>query len=975
MSQRLEIEISAINTELKKVLRESREEIKKFTDEINKKGNVLNFKADIEAERKALEEATASAKKYNEELSKRKSGGAGNDTKQTQENTQKTNENTQSKDRQTSSYKKFSAEVLAQRALVKDLATNIKNLTDSGSASTAQIQQANSAFERAKEKLTSLEAAYKRVNDASNVNKRNLDVASGSYREAQIRLTSLGNEIKNVSGGFANQTPAIKAKISEYNQLNSALKKFDASMGNHQRNVGNYTSAIAGAIPVLGQLTTIAGVATLGWQGLVKSFNTNLAFDALSYSLKFTSGSVDEFNTNMGFLTNTADRLGLDLMSTAQAFKQFQGSAKFSNLTADQTRTIFDSVANAGAKMKLSTEQVNGTFLALSQMLSKGKVQSEELRGQLGERLPGAFAIAAKAMGKTEEELGKMLETGQVMANDFLPKFAKELDKSFSNDHTERIESMQASVNRLSTEFDKLFISSNGTSFFQNVTSGLANVLKAINETNESADNMGRWSEKFANFSPIYLIDKAIEVGKRPTYGGAPMQKEDFEFGNLAKGTSDIFKRQSGQVDLVTYAVDKNSKAVVKNKEYWKDQVKQLKASIESMSSLERGSAKWNKVANDLKIAKKNLDAFDPTKKESGTGARKPKGKTDLDYQKEISSELEKSRIEALVGIDAEMAKIDKKWSDIGDKIAKINNTELRKQQSELAKTAKEAEKYAKFLETYGSGKAQKILRAGLPTSPTVQNATIPSNIDDRLQKAIELNNYRQKKTVSSYGKDDEALEKKLNRIVERGFRQGFENIFTNITELGSNFQDVFTNVFKNLAGSVTSMFSNILATQLSDSLKGTFEKMDFAGLGEKTSKSIALGLGVGGQLISGMTKKTSSAGQALGGALSGASAGMAFGPWGAGIGALVGGVAGLFGASKAKKEARLQEQMLKEQQKQTAIMERQQSLAYASSIYGQMTNQGVVTGIERDSFGNLTATLQGRDIKLALQRNESGRY
>ena len=44
-------------------------------------------------------------------------------------------------------------------------------------------------------------------------------------------------------------------------------------------------------------------------------------------------------------------------------------------------------------------------MLALAQMASKGTVQAEELRGQLGERLPGAFKIAAAAMGVTQAEL------------------------------------------------------------------------------------------------------------------------------------------------------------------------------------------------------------------------------------------------------------------------------------------------------------------------------------------------------------------------------------------------------------------------------------------------------------------------------------------------------------------------------------------------------------------------------------------
>src|SRR5690606_26264798 len=83
--------------------------------------------------------------------------------------------------------------------------------------------------------------------------------ASGSYREAQQRLTALGKSIREVRGGFTSTSPAVKAQIAEYNQLNNALKKFDASMGNHQRNVGNYSSALGMLNPQLSMLISRGG--------------------------------------------------------------------------------------------------------------------------------------------------------------------------------------------------------------------------------------------------------------------------------------------------------------------------------------------------------------------------------------------------------------------------------------------------------------------------------------------------------------------------------------------------------------------------------------------------------------------------------------------------------------------------------------------------------------------------------------------
>jgi len=192
------------------------------------------------------------------------------------------------------------------------------------------------------------------------------------------------------------------------------LKKVDKTLGNHQRNVGNYSSALSG---VGGQLASMAaGYLTIqGAMALAgRSFDSAIQTDAIRTALEFTFRSADIADQKLEMLRRTADRLGLEYVSLASAYKSFTGAAIASNYPVKEADKIFQSVANASAKLKLTTEQTNGALMALQQMISKGNVQAEELRGQLGERLPGAFAIAARAMGVSTKELGKMLEKGEV---------------------------------------------------------------------------------------------------------------------------------------------------------------------------------------------------------------------------------------------------------------------------------------------------------------------------------------------------------------------------------------------------------------------------------------------------------------------------------------------------------------------------------------------------------------------------------
>lgn len=190
-----------------------------------------------------------------------------------------------------------------------------------------------------------------------------------------------------------------------------------------------------------------------------------------------------------------------------------------------------------------------------------------------------------------------------------------------------------------------------------------------------------------------------------------------------------------------------------------------------------------------------------------------------------------------------------------------------------------------------------------------------------------------------------------------------FDTIFSH---LGNSMLGNFSNIFENQLGN---MLENLISTQLKNFAKG--EGGAFGKLLGKNSWTIAAA-GMVGQTTSSLAKKTDPIGQGIGGALSGAAAGAMFGALGIGIGAIVGGLSGLFGASSAKRQREIQEKQLAEQEKQTALMERQSALAYTSQIIGQQTNQGIVTNVDRDEFGNIRFRIQGQDLVASLDRTNS---
>lgn len=161
--------------------------------------------------------------------------------------------------------------------------------------------------------------------------------------------------------------------------------------------------------------------------------------------------------------------------------------------------------------MGLNTEQSSGVLLALQQMISKGTVQAEELRGQLGERLPGAFQIAAKAMGVTTAELGKMLEQGQVIADDFLPKFARALNENIGNAAEQAADRLDAATNRFSNAWERVkqSIGDAGiSSFLKGELNALTDDLSVFSETMKKVEKSG------GGFLAQVSAATAVEAGR-----------------------------------------------------------------------------------------------------------------------------------------------------------------------------------------------------------------------------------------------------------------------------------------------------------------------------------------------------------------------------------------------------------------------------------------------------------------------------
>lgn len=163
--------------------------------------------------------------------------------------------------------------------------------------------------------------------------------------------------------------------------------------------------------------------------------------------LKFASKDSEDFGRNQKFLSGIVDDLKLPIMETSEGFSKLLGAMRGTALEGEGARKIFKGASEAVTALHLDAATANSVFYAMQNIMSKGTLQAQELTLQLGNALPGAQKLAADAMGLTTQELVKQMEQGKIMAEDFLPKFAAEMDRVYGPQMGTAVESVTAKLN------------------------------------------------------------------------------------------------------------------------------------------------------------------------------------------------------------------------------------------------------------------------------------------------------------------------------------------------------------------------------------------------------------------------------------------------------------------------------------------------------------------------------------------------
>lgn len=277
--------------------------------------------------------------------------------------------------------------------------------------------------------------------------KRNLDQLERDLRQVGRAGRTAGRQAGGAARNIDRTGEASRRAARQARDASGRFRRMGRDLGGLELSADRAARRLSGLYLALGGIGGAAAVRRL--------VDAGLEIERLEQRFNFAAGSIAAGGRELAFVRQEADRLGISFAAAAQGYSSLLAAARGTPLEAD-SREIFLSIAEAGAVLRLSADEVQGALTAVEQIISKGKVSAEELRGQLGERLPGAFLIAARAMGVTTQELDKMLEQGQLLATDFLPRFARQLREEFREGVPAAADSASASFERLGNSIERL---------------------------------------------------------------------------------------------------------------------------------------------------------------------------------------------------------------------------------------------------------------------------------------------------------------------------------------------------------------------------------------------------------------------------------------------------------------------------------------------------------------------------------------
>jgi len=300
-----------------------------------------------------------------------------------------------------------------------------------------------------------------------------LELVDGSFTTRVIRA---GTTLRSLTDQTGQTVVAVRRLDSTLSNFGSLLKSTVVTLGLARAAVENvYTVFGAWAVSI----ARVSG----------EMQRMNLLLRGMSQGITEVEQAAAAGNS-VRFLNDLARSAPFALRDLTAAFVRLQAGG------IENTTRSMQSLTDAVAAFGGSPQQLERASIALQQMAGKGVISMEELRQQLGEAVPSALPLMARALGTSVDDLVKRISDGRVRAAPALAALSAEFERTFGGRAQAMMNTFNGQIQQLQNNWMRLQtfaggIDAGGATIQGGFIDALTKGLTALNQALMSPDAQG----------------------------------------------------------------------------------------------------------------------------------------------------------------------------------------------------------------------------------------------------------------------------------------------------------------------------------------------------------------------------------------------------------------------------------------------------------------------------------------------------
>lgn len=380
----------------------------------------------------------------------------------------------------------------------------------------------------------------------------------GRGYSGKLGQDSSGQGINDLNKQFRSGSLSAGQYRQSIQALERQFRSAQSEAGGFGSALGNLRSQMMGAAGAYGLFAAGSSVLKEGQ-----------FFQGLDATMTMVSDSSEEAGKRIKFLKDQAYGLGLDLKIASQGYVQMSVNAN-GILDKPQVDDLFKGFSEYSTALQVDPVKFQRGITAIGQMMGKGQIMAEELKGQLAEGIPGSLQVFVKASQEAfkdssidVEKLMDMMKNGELKAAKVLPFVAKyfaeaarkggALDKAMNSNRVAMQQLQQTWVNFQNAIFEG--------GFGEQMTRVFRDLATVLNGNGELATNLGRffgnviegfWDMVTEIHDDFVFLDRIFEYYTAKLGMQGDLLKEVFDWGSYLLGMGLFIKSLTSVLGILT---------------------------------------------------------------------------------------------------------------------------------------------------------------------------------------------------------------------------------------------------------------------------------------------------------------------------------------------------------------------------------------------------------------------------------------